>query len=136
MLKETAAPLNGFFILISERMKDKTGHRYPPHFLSISKNKNISFYIHTSPHRHTTTRIPYRRPHSSGPLGPRRNPILLFARLFLVFLSLLTNEKAGLSNLPSFVYDHIPSLICELRVDDLANHAQQSLHRGSPSGLL
>ena len=27
MLKETAAPLNGFFILISERMKGKTEHR-------------------------------------------------------------------------------------------------------------
>ena len=123
-----------FLILIFWEEEGLRATYIDAYFLSI--NLKIKFFIYTLPHRHATIRILSRRPHSFDPLGPRRNPILLFARLFLVFLSLLTNEKADLSNLPSFVYDHIPSLICELRVDDLANRAQQSLHRGSPSGLL
>ena len=32
-----------------------------PLILSISKNKNISFYIHIPPHHHTTNRLPFRR---------------------------------------------------------------------------
>lgn len=51
----------------------KTEHS-PPHFLSISKNKNISFYIHIPPHHHTTNRIPFRRPHASTSLGDYYTP--------------------------------------------------------------
>ena len=36
------------------------GDIYNPLILSM-KNKNISFYIHKPPHRHTTYRIPFRR---------------------------------------------------------------------------
>ena len=45
-----------------------------PLILSISKNKNISFYIHKPPHQHTTNRIPYRRPHASASLGDYYTP--------------------------------------------------------------
>ena len=34
------------FILISERMKDKTGHRQPPNPQYLNKTKIITFYIY------------------------------------------------------------------------------------------
>ena len=66
MLKETAAPLNGFFILISERMKVKTEHRYPPNPQYFNKTKIITFYIY----HHIDTQP--TEPHfADGPLPAR-----------------------------------------------------------------
>ena len=73
MLKETASPLNGFFYFDFLGERGFKGNIYRC-LLPQYQLKKIKFFIYTLPHRHTTNRIQFRRPHALASPGDYYTP--------------------------------------------------------------